>query len=109
MSAPSHQNIDYIKFNNANYLAVVRSSGTTARVHLSMFDVTNPSRITTPTGDPGYSSFQVYTSEAMTGTTNTNGTGDLAYGYSPDGERMQVYMLLTNGGIMAHEFTRYAP
>ncbi len=62
-----------------------------------------------PPTDPNYSSLNVFTSPTFTGTANGNGTADIAVGFSNNRERMQVYMLLTNGGIMAHEFTNYAP
>jgi hypothetical protein len=100
----------YAKFNNANYLAIVKyiNSFSLNQVQMSLFDVTQTQRISLAPSDPAYSSFNVFNSTTFTGATN-QGTADIAIGFSPDKERMQVYMLLTNGGIMAHEFTKYAP
>ncbi len=101
----------YNRFNNANYLAIVKYINTydLNQVQMSLFDVTRPSMMTLPPTDPNYSSLNVFNSPTLSGTANGNGTGDIAVGYSNGNERMQVYMLLTNGGIMAHEFTNYAP
>jgi hypothetical protein len=101
----------YGKFNNANYLAIVKYLNTydLNQVEMALFDVTSPSRISLPPSDAGYSSFNVFRSDLFTGTANANGTADICIGYSNNKERMQVYMLLTNGGIMAQEFTTYAP
>lgn len=101
----------YNKFNNANYLAIVKyiNSYDLNQVQMSLFDVTKTSMMSLPPTDPNYSSLNVFTSPTFTGTSNGNGTADIAVGYSNNRERMQVYMLLTNGGIMAHEFTNYAP
>lgn len=101
----------YGTFNKANYLAIVKYLNTydLNQVQMALFDVTNPSRISMSPADANYSSFNIFTSSLFTGTANANGTADICIGYSSDRERMQVYMLLTNGGIMAHEFTNYAP
>lgn len=101
----------YNRFNNANYLAIVKYINTYElnRVQMALFDVTRNSSISTAPGSPDYPNFNVFTSEELSGTANGNGTADIAVGYSNDRERMQVYTLLTNGGIMAHEFTNYAP
>ncbi len=98
------------KFNNANYLAIVKyvNSYELNQVHMSLFDVTQTQKINLAPSDPTYSTFNVFNSDLFTGATNA-GTADIAIAFSPDKERMQVYMLLTNGGIMAHEFTKYAP
>lgn len=39
--------------------------------------------------------------------TNGNGTGDVVFGQSEDGNAVQVYMLTTDHGIIAYELTRY--
>lgn len=102
--------VEYGKFNNANYLAIVRyiNSYSLNQVTMSLYDITQTQKISLAPTDPAYPTFNVFTSSTFTGATNT-GTADIAIGYTPDKERMQVYMLLTNGGIMAHEFTKYAP
>jgi hypothetical protein len=106
-----HMPTDYARFNNANYLAIVKYMDTydLNKVRMSLLDVTNPSNLSIPATDPRFTSLNVFNSELLTGTTNANGTADICIAFSPDKERMQVYMLLTNGGIMAHEFTKYAP
>lgn len=38
---------------------------------------------------------------------NSNGTGDVAFGKSADGNAVQVYMLTTDHGVLAYEITRY--
>ncbi|MCK7558380.1 DUF5018 domain-containing protein [Chitinophaga sedimenti] len=106
-----HMPTNYTTFNNANYLAILKytsASGNSA-ARLSLFDVTNTSLISTVYTSPVYPSFNVYVSpDELKGDTNTNGTGDVAIGFTENGERMQIYTLLTNAGIMAHEFTNYA-
>ncbi|RYZ59658.1 MAG: DUF5018 domain-containing protein [Chitinophagaceae bacterium] len=98
-------------FNNAKYMAIVKYVGSydLNRVHMSLFDITDISKMSTPSNSPAYPSFNVFNSEQLMGSTNGNGTGDITIAYSPDKERMQVYMLLTNGGILAQEFTKYQP
>lgn len=101
----------YNRFNNANYLAIVKYINTydLNQVQMALFDVTRTSSISMAPTNPDYSSFNVFTSDVFSGTANGNGTADICVGYSNNRERMQVYTLLTNGGIMAHEFTNYAP
>jgi hypothetical protein len=98
------------KFNNATYVALMKymNSSNLNRSHLSLFDITNPSRIPTLFSDPSYALLNVYNSEAFTGTQATGGAGDVAVGYSNDGDRMQIYMLLSGHGVLAHEFTVYS-
>lgn len=101
----------YATFNNAKYFAYVQYNWTydLSRAQIVMYDVTDPSKIGMLPTSPAFSTFNVFKSEEFFGTVNANGTSDLAIGFSPDGERMQVYMMLTNGGILAHEFTKFAP
>lgn len=106
-----HNAMSYAGFNNTKYLAIVKFIWTYSlnRVQLSLFDVTSESKITLPLTSAEYSSFNVYNSEDFYAPTNANGTSDIAIGFSHGGDRMQVYLMLTNGGIMAHEFTNYKP
>ncbi|WP_432709854.1 DUF5018 domain-containing protein [Pedobacter sp.] len=107
-----HFATDYVEFNNAKYLAVQKfvNSYSYNNAILGLFDVTENSKISLAPSDPRYSTFNIYNSEIFIGANaNASGTGDICIALSPDKERMQVYMLLTNGGIMAHEFTKYAP
>lgn len=105
-----HMPTAYVHFNNATYLALVKYKDYSLnKVNMALFDVSSTSKISTPFTDPNYGSFNVFTGEEFAGPDNANGTGDIAVGFSQNKERMQVYMLLTNGGIQAHEFTTYAP
>lgn len=107
-----HFATDYVEFNNAKYLAVQKFVKTYSynNAVLGLFDVTENSKISLAPTDPRYSTFNIYNSEEFIGANaNANGTGDICIAFSADKERMQVYMLLTNGGIMAHEFTKYTP
>lgn len=105
-----HMPTAYVTFNNANYLAIVKYVDTYDLniVNMCLFDVTKTSLISTLPTSEVYPSFNVFTSETFRGTANANGTADIAVGFSNNKERMQVYTLLTNGGVMAHEFTNYA-
>lgn len=105
-----HMPTAYVTFNNATYLAIVKYSDYNLnKINMCLFDVTSTSKISTPFTDPNYGTFNVFVSDEFAGTANGNGTADIAVGFSQNKERMQVYTLLTNGGIMAHEFTLYAP
>lgn len=106
-----HMPTSYVTFNNATYLAILKYVNTynLNQVHMSIFDVTTSSKISLPFTDPAYGTFNVFNSEQLTASNNGNGTGDVAVGFSDNNERMQVYYLLTNGGVRAHEFTTYAP
>ncbi|KIC94063.1 DUF5018 domain-containing protein [Flavihumibacter solisilvae] len=100
----------YASFNGAKYLAIVKYIDTYSlnKVQTSLYDVTSPSNLGMAPSNPAYPDFNIFNSGVQTGTTNGNGTADIAVGYSNNGERMQVYTLLTNGGVAAHEFTNYA-
>lgn len=105
-----HMPTSYVHFNNATYLAVLTYKDYNLnKVNMCLFDITSTSKISTPFTDPNYGSFNVFVSDEFAGGDNGNGTADIAVGFSQNKERMQVYSLLTNGGVMAHEFTVYAP
>lgn len=99
------------KFNNASYVFLGRyfANYDLNRMGLSMFDITNPQMLGTQTSSSQYPLFNVFNSETLMSTVTTSGTGDIAVGYSHDGDRMQVYMLHSGYGIWAHEFTVYSP
>jgi hypothetical protein len=106
----NHLAMDYFTFNNAKYLAIATFTNGNLKVGMSLFDVTNPSKIGLKSTDAGFSDFRVFKStDELTATSNGNGVADVCTCYSDDRERVYVYTLLTNGGIMAHEFTKYAP
>lgn len=107
----NHGVMDYFSFNHANYLAIVAYQGNvTTRAKMYLFDVTNQARLAWTADNPNFSKFQVFkSSEELTASANGNAAADISIGFSQDKKRVQVYTLLTNGGIMAHEFTTYAP
>lgn len=107
-----HAPTEYFRFNNANYVAAVDFADwwELNRASIALFDVTDRGRISLPPSNAGFSNFKVFSSEVLrgSGTYNGNGTADVCVKMiSPD--KIQVYMLLTNSGIMAYELTRYAP
>ncbi|MFD1772247.1 DUF5018 domain-containing protein [Sphingobacterium suaedae] len=102
--------IAYQRFNQADYLAHVRFfwSYNMDRAQLVLFDVTNKSNVSLPVSSPNYGQLRMYESEHFFGKANGNSGNDVCMATSENGDRLQVYMLLTNGGVLAHEFTRYA-
>lgn len=103
--------INYFEFNNAKFLAATHLSlvGTTYDSgKLVVYDVTNPLNYVLTSTSSNFKDLRIYSSEAFVSATNGNATSDIVFGKSNDGETMQVYLLLTNGGILAHEFTKYA-
>ncbi len=107
-----HFATDYVVFNNAKFLAVQKFVKTYSynNAVLGIYDVTETSKISLSASDPRFKTFNIYNSEEFLGATvNASGTGDVCIALTPDKERMQVFMLLTNGGIIAHEFTKYTP
>lgn len=107
----SHMTMDYFHFNNANFLGIVTFNSTAATsAGLSLFDVTQTSNISLPSSSADFPKFNVFVSPAkLTATANGNGAADICSRISDDRESMFVYVLLTNGGIMAYEFTKYSP
>ena len=109
----NHMAMDYFQFNNASYLAIQRfTNGTNSKAGMSLFDVTKSSNIGLTSTAVGFNTFRVFASpdaNDITASANGNGAGDICAVLNDDRERVCVYMLLTNGGIMAYEFTKYAP
>lgn len=109
----NHMAIDYFQFNNANFLAVQRfTNAANTKAGMSLFDVTKTSNIGLTSTAAGFNTFRVFASpdaNDITASANGNGAGDICAVLNDDRERVCVYMLLTNGGIMAYEFTKYAP
>lgn len=97
--------LTYFEFNNAKFAAVADASEYSSAMH--MFDVTDPTKISTSNGDAGYAAFHVFDgSNDYVGcpSPNWNVTAEIAYGpVSADGFTMPVYFLVTNGGIVAYE------
>ncbi len=107
----SHMAMDYFEFNNAKYLASAPFlGGVNTRMGMSLYDVTDQSKFSLAPSNPEFSKFRVFNSaHELTASANGNGAGDICVILSSDKERVCVYTLLTNGGVMAHEFTKYAP
>ncbi|RXK82884.1 DUF5018 domain-containing protein [Filimonas effusa] len=107
----SHMAMDYFRFNNANFLGIVTfNSSAATSAGLSVFDVTNTSNIALTSSSADFSKFRVFASAAqLTATSNGNGSADICSCFSDDRESMFVYVMLTNGGVMAYEFTKYSP
>lgn len=119
--------MDYIEFNGMKLLAVSNSNGTPVQyVRLVVGDITSlsadsfknaqimDSRLDNydpafgPVGSGGNnSSLTGMTSFYKAMGTNPNGTGDVAFAASEDGNAVQVYMLTTDHGVIAYEITRY--
>jgi WD40 repeat protein len=109
----NHMPMDYFHFNGANYLAVMRfTNAANSKAGMSLFDVTKTSNLSLTSTQAGFSDFRVFASadpNDLTASANGNGAGDICAVLNDDRERICVYMLLTNGGIVGYEFTKYAP
>ncbi len=99
--------LTYFEFNNAKYAAVTDASAYSSAMHI--FNVTDPSLITTSSSSSSYNSFHVYDgSSGYVGCVdpNLNVTGDIAVGpVSADGFTRTVYFLVTNGGVVAYQLS----
>lgn len=97
--------LTYFEFNNAKFAAVVDASEYSSAMHI--FDVTDPTKISTAAGGAGYTAFHVFDgSNDYLGcpSPNWNVTAEIAYGQvSSDGFTIPVYFMVTNGGIVAYE------
>ncbi len=95
----------YFEFNNAKYAAVIDASAYSSALHI--FDVTDPSKISTSPSSSDYAAFHAFDGSAeyvASPSPNLNVTGDVAVGaVSSDGYTMTVYFLVTNGGVVAYE------
>lgn len=109
----NHMAMDYFHFNNANFLAVMRfTKADNTKAGMSLFDVTKTSNLSLTSTQAGFSDFRVFASPEtndLSANSNGNGAGDICAVLNDDRERVCVYVLLTNGGVMAYEFTKYAP
>ncbi|WP_081643140.1 DUF5018 domain-containing protein [Sphingobacterium paucimobilis] len=109
MSATFFMNaLSIARFNKATYTFLGRYYSNLKTMGLSMFDITDPQMFGTPTSSSLYPLFNVFNSERLRAEQDSPGTGDIAVGYSHDGDRMQVYMLHVGSGVLAHEFTVYS-
>lgn len=99
----------YFRFNNANYLAILKyTSWSLNGGNIALFDVTDPAAVSMSPGNPNYGTFNVFNSEEIRGAAdNGNGTGDLCVSFSADRSSAYIYMVLTNVGIIGYELTTY--
>lgn len=95
-------------FNNARYMLYVDQNATATKGAMRIYDITNIADFGMAATHPNFTKFFVFKSEFMNSTTNGNGTGAVAYDLSPDGETVDVYLMLTNGGVMRYELTKIA-
>lgn len=96
------------------YVANIADHSAGALISGFLFD-SREGNLTTGTADipgTGYSptgmtsSYPFVSGDVVLGK-NGNGTGDVAFGASEDGNAVQAYMLTTDNGIMGYEITRY--
>lgn len=113
--------LEYIRFNNANYLANIKFSNYSWQnlyenvdASLCLFDVTKKSYYNLTPSDALFSKFLVFTSN-LTLSVNPNnnprdgrGNADICYCLSEDGNSLYIYTVLTDGGVMAYQFTKYS-
>ncbi|SEW53876.1 DUF5018 domain-containing protein [Chitinophaga arvensicola] len=99
----------YFNFNGASYFAFLKYTSWSLNAgNIALFDVTDPSAVSMSPNNPGYSAFNVFNSEVISGAAdNGNGTGDLCVSFSPDRSSAYIYMVLTNVGIIGYELTTY--
>ncbi len=94
--------LDYIRFNNAGYLAATDIITYNGRCFI--YDVSSPSLLATPQSDPNYSSIRVFTSPKSPGSNNVSAGGDVLFKASKDGYKLVLYFLVSNGSVAAYEF-----
>lgn len=95
-------------FNNATYLMYSDQSGDNLKARLRIYDITKLDNFSMTEGDPRFQSeFLKFTSpDLIVSASNGNGTGEVAYDLSADGESMFVYQMLTAGGVAKYELTK---
>lgn len=103
--------IGYGEFNHARYMFAA-SGNWQYQFKILGFDITDPYLIPIDNDDDDYyTKFNVFTSEPnllqYSSGENANATADVTTKLSEDGNSLYVYMLVTDGGIMAYELTKY--
>ena len=95
-------------FNNATYLMYIDQSGDNVKGRIRIYDITKLDNFAMGASDPRFlSEFLKFSSpDIVTSVGNGNGTGEVAYDLSADGETMNVYLMLTGGGVMKYELTK---
>ena len=113
--------LEYISFNNAKYLANIKYSNhswqnayESVEATMCLFDVTNKGYYSFTPDNRLFNKFLIFTSPDKISVMpdndprNARGNADICYCFSDDGNTMFIYMLLTDGGIMAYQFSRYS-
>lgn len=99
----TNHSIDLALFNKNRYLAAISISA--ASGFSCLYDVTDPSLLSTAPSSADYSNVCLYKTTAITSSvSNGNSTGDVLLKVSDDGYKMILYVLVTNGGVAAYEF-----
>lgn len=98
-----NHSIDLTTFNHSQYLSAL--SINTLSGYSFLYNVTEPSLLSTPPGDPNYNNACVYKSDiVLAPPENGNASGDVLMKVSDDGYKMIMYILVTNGAVAAFEF-----
>lgn len=97
-----NHSIDFATFNNTPYLAAISLSSLSG--FSVLYDVTNPSLLSTLPTSATYTDVCVLKSDLITSNANGNSTGDVLMKVSDDGYKMILYILVTNGSVVAYEF-----
>ncbi len=113
--------LEYIHFNNANLLANIKISNHNwqagyeeVSANLCLFDVTNKAYYSLAPGDNHFNEFLLFNSEETLTVNphndprNGRGNADICYSISEDGNNLYIYMILTDGGVLAYQFTKYS-
>lgn len=101
----TNHSIDLVKFNNVPYLTAINISSDQLSGFSYLYDVTDPSKLSTVPSSSEYANVCVYKTEAIASPVkNANTTGDVLLKVSDDGYKMILYTLITNGGVSAYEF-----
>ena len=95
-------------FNGATYLMYIDANANTTKGMLRIYDITSADNFTMAASHPNFGKFLVFKSDALTSTTNGNGSGSVAYDIAPDGQTCDVYLMLTSGGVKKIQLTKIA-
>lgn len=99
-----NHSLDLLKFNNAPYLAAISINKDMLSGMSFLYDVTDPSKISTSPTSSEYADVCIYKTGAVQSNKNGNSTGEVLMKISDDGYKMILYTFVTNGGVNAYEF-----
>ena len=95
-------------FNSATYFLTIDANSNSTAGRIRIYDITSADSFTMAATHPEFGKFLVFMGEDLASTTNGNGTAAVAYDIAEDGETCDVYMMLTNGGVMKYQLTKIA-